>query len=172
MPIDDWEVRMSISKGLPYFFNKQSKTSLWDKPPELTEEEAKHLPGYEHVLNVAQAAASSRPGQVRASHLLVKHKDSRRPSSWKENNITRTKEEAIEILRGYQTEINGSPDTFAKLASEHSDCSSHSNNGDLGWFGKGQMQKPFEDGTFALEVGKMSDVISTDSGVHLILRTG
>ena len=41
-----------------------------------------------------------RADKVRASHLLVKHKDSRRPSSWKEDNITRSKEEALEILDG------------------------------------------------------------------------
>lgn len=34
------------------------------------------------------------------------------------------------------------------------------------------MQKPFEEATFALEVGQISDVIDTDSGVHIILKTG
>jgi peptidyl-prolyl cis-trans isomerase NIMA-interacting 1 len=34
------------------------------------------------------------------------------------------------------------------------------------------MQTPFEDNTYSLEVGKLSDIISTDSGVHNILRTG
>lgn len=33
------------------------------------------------------------------------------------------------------------------------------------------MQKPFEDATYALNLGQISGVISTDSGVHLILRT-
>lgn len=41
-----------------------------------------------------------------------------------------------------------------------------------GPFGRGQMQKPFEDNTFALKVGEISDIIDTDSGVHIILRTG
>ena len=89
-----------------------------------------------------------------------------------QESITRTKEEAIEILRGYQEQINGSAATFSGLASEHSDCSSHANGGDLGWFGRGQMQKPFEDAAYGLEIGKISDVISSDSGVHLVLRTG
>lgn len=86
--------------------------------------------------------------------------------------ITRSKEEAIDILRGHQSEINGSAEKFAELATIHSDCSSHGNGGDLGWFGRKQMQKPFEDAAYGLEVGQISDVISSDSGVHLILRTG
>ncbi|KAF9055997.1 rotamase-domain-containing protein [Panaeolus papilionaceus] len=167
--MSQWEVRMSSSKGLPYFFNPATKESSWDAPSGFTKEEIEQLPGAKEYLG---KTAPPRPGQVRASHLLVKHKDSRRPSSWKEENITRTKEEAIAILRGYQAEINGSAEIFGDLAGQHSDCSSHSNAGDLGWFGPGQMQKPFEDATFALDVGKISDVISTESGVHLILRTG
>ena len=43
--------------------------------------------------------------------------------------------------------------------------------GDLGEFGRGMMQKPFEDATYALAVGELSDVVDTDSGVHIILRT-
>lgn len=35
----------------------------------------------------------------------------------------------------------------------------------------GQMQKPFEDATYALKVGELSQPISTESGVHIILRT-
>lgn len=34
------------------------------------------------------------------------------------------------------------------------------------------MQKPFEDASFALKVGDMSGPVFTDSGVHIILRTG
>lgn len=86
--------------------------------------------------------------------------------------ITRSQDEAVDILKGYQAQINGSADKFTELAGQHSDCSSHSNGGDLGWFGRGAMQKPFEDAAFGLEVGQMSDIISTESGVHVVLRTG
>ena len=61
--------------------------------------------------------------------------------------------------------------TFSEIAKERSDCGSFQNSGDLGTFDRGQMQKPFEDGTFALEIGEMSNVIDTASGLHLIFRT-
>eukprot|EP00540_Astrosyne_radiata_P006070 CAMPEP_0116843552 /NCGR_PEP_ID=MMETSP0418-20121206/12153_1 /TAXON_ID=1158023 /ORGANISM="Astrosyne radiata, Strain 13vi08-1A" /LENGTH=86 /DNA_ID=CAMNT_0004474321 /DNA_START=166 /DNA_END=426 /DNA_ORIENTATION=+ len=61
--------------------------------------------------------------------------------------------------------------SFGKYALERSDCSSFSRNGDLGFFGRGMMQEPFEDAAYALQVGEMSNVVSTDSGLHLIYRT-
>ena len=67
--------------GQTYYVNKFTKQSQWEKPTE-------------------PAEAGSEEDKVQASHLLVKHKDSRRPSSWREENITRTKDEALEILKG------------------------------------------------------------------------
>ncbi|KAK7695198.1 hypothetical protein QCA50_002388 [Cerrena zonata] len=161
-----YEVRLSSSRNIPYFYNTQTGQSSWDAPSELSQAEIDALPGAAQYLR-----GEGRPSQVRASHLLVKHRDSRRPSSWKEADITRSKEEAIDILKGYQREIDGSEDKFIELATKHSDCSSHSSGGDLGTFKSGQMQKPFEDAAFSLQVGQFSDIVSTDSGVHLILRT-
>ena len=59
---------------------------------------------------------------------------------------------------------------FSKHAQQRSDCSSYRNKGDLGDFGRGDMQKPFEDASFALQPGEMSGIVSTDSGYHLIYR--
>ncbi|KAG9024126.1 hypothetical protein FS837_005467 [Tulasnella sp. UAMH 9824] len=158
---------------MAYFFNAETSESKWDPPSGLSKEDIERLPGAHYLKASSQPKPKPAPaGQVRASHLLVKHRGSRRPSSWKEQNITRSKEEAIAILRGYQAQIGGDAEIFAELAEANSDCSSHSAGGDLGWFGRGQMQRPFEEATFALEVGQMSDVVETDSGVHLILRTG
>ncbi|XP_022107757.1 peptidyl-prolyl cis-trans isomerase Pin1-like [Acanthaster planci] len=145
---EGWEVHYSKSQGgRKYYLNIYTKESQWDKP---------------------MAAAVK---AVRCSHLLVKHRDSRRPSSWKEEKITRTKEEAIKLLKGFREAIVNEQVSFASLASTESDCSSARKGGDLGFFGPGQMQKPFEEASFKLKVGEISDIVSTDSGVHIIMRT-
>lgn len=59
---------------------------------------------------------------------------------------------------------------FQEIAFDESDCGSHERGGDLGLFGRGQMQKPFEDASFALQVGQISELVDTDSGIHIILR--
>lgn len=59
---------------------------------------------------------------------------------------------------------------FKELARKYSDCSSAKQDGDLGEFGRGQMQKSFEDVAYALPVGSISGPVHTDSGIHLIYR--
>ena len=71
--------------------------------------------------------------------MLVKHAGSRRASSWREENITRTKEQAYEILDDYRKQIESGECTLEELASKYSDCSSAKRGGDLGSFGKGKM---------------------------------
>ncbi|KAK2510821.1 Pin1 [Columba livia] len=72
---------------------------------------------------------------------------------------------------GYIQKIKSGEEDFESLASQFSDCSSAKAGGDLGAFGRGQMQKPFEDASFALRAGEMSGPVFTDSGIHIILRT-
>ena len=56
---------------------------------------------------------------------------------------------------------------FAAVAKEKSKDTS-ADGGDLGFFGKGQMLKPFEDAAFALEVGQISEPVQTQFGWHII----
>ena len=70
---------------MPYFYNIETNESIWDAPSGLTQEQIHALPGaQEYLLGGGAGGAEKRPAQVRASHLLVKHSGSRRPSSWKE----------------------------------------------------------------------------------------
>ncbi|CAM9443609.1 unnamed protein product [Ectocarpus sp. 12 AP-2014] len=112
--------------------------------------------------------------EVTARHILVKHKGSRRPASWQDpagaSIKQRTQAQATSILQGLRSGIKSQED-FSKVATARSDCSSAKRGGDLGTFGRGKMQRAFEDAAFGLPVGGLSGVVSTDSGVHLIMRT-
>ena len=108
--------------------------------------------------------------QVRASHILLKHTGSRNPVSRRTgHHIDLTKEQALAEIREIQQSLT--PENFGHIAKKRSDCGSFQAHGDLGFFGRGQMQKPFEQATFALQIGEISGVVDTDSGVHLIHRT-
>ncbi|OQD67334.1 hypothetical protein PENDEC_c039G00350 [Penicillium decumbens] len=165
-----WEVRHSNSKNLPYYFNPATKESRWEPPADTDTEALKAYMAQHHTATSRSEGADQGEGKIRCSHLLVKHRESRRPSSWRENTITRTKEEAIEILKGYEQRIQSGETTLGDLAVSESDCSSARKKGDLGFFGRGEMQKEFEDAAFALQPGQVSGVVETASGVHLIQR--
>ena len=89
--------------------------------------------------------------EVRASHILVK-----------------TKEEALKIKQN----IEQGKISFAEAAKQYSSCPSGRNGGDLGYFSKGQMVKPFEDASFSLKKGVVSEPVKTQFGYHLIVVTG
>ncbi|BFU24430.1 peptidyl-prolyl cis-trans isomerase, putative [Entamoeba histolytica HM-1:IMSS-B] len=107
--------------------------------------------------------------QVFCSHILVKHTGSRNPHSWRETTITRTKEQAIQKLKVLREQIVKGKKDFRQTAIIESDCSSSAQGGLL--LGTiEQYQKPFADAYLKLKVGEISDIIETDSGVHIILR--
>jgi peptidyl-prolyl cis-trans isomerase D len=102
--------------------------------------------------------------QRRASHILVTvGKDGSAPDKASARKI------AEDLLR----QVRAKPADFARLAREKSkDPGSADKGGDLGWFGRAMMTKPFEDAAFALKEGQISDVVETDFGFHIIQVTG
>ncbi|KAJ1486923.1 hypothetical protein T484DRAFT_1618378 [Baffinella frigidus] len=113
-----------------------------------------------------------------ALHILVKHQKSRRTSSWKDKEgkvspRARQATAAVQTLRDKLAGLEGKAlrAEFANVARRESDCSSAVKGGDLETFRRGAMQPPFDKAAFALKVGEMSEVIETDSGSHIILRT-
>ena len=98
------------------------------------------------LTSASVAFANERFTQVRASHILVK-----------------TAPEALQIKKGIDE--GGS---FEYYAQNYSMCPSGKNGGDLGYFGRGQMVKPFEDAAFSMEIGEVSEPIETQFGWHLL----
>ena len=98
-----------------------------------------------------------KPAMIKASHILVKAE---------EENPTQAAAKAAELKEKL---ANGAD--FAALAQEHSACPSGTKGGDLGFFAPGSMVKSFEEAAFALKPGEISDVVSTQFGLHLIKVT-
>jgi parvulin-like peptidyl-prolyl isomerase len=60
---------------------------------------------------------------------------------------------------------------FAAEAAEHSMCPSGKEGGSLGWFSRGMMVPEFDQAVFSMNVGDVSDIIETQFGYHIILKT-
>jgi peptidyl-prolyl cis-trans isomerase D len=99
----------------------------------------------------------------RASHILINAaKDA--PAADKE----KAKAKAQALL----AELRKKPSAFAELAKQNSqDPGSATKGGDLDFFPRGAMVKPFEDAAFALKKSEISEVVESDFGYHIILLT-
>ena len=103
----------------------------------------------------------TQPEQVRASHILI---------TVDATATDADKKAAKEKAEGFLKQVKAGAD-FAKLAQENSGCPSSKQGGDLGYFGKGQMVKPFEETAFAMKTGDVSGVVETQFGYHIIKLT-
>ncbi|NQT00921.1 MAG: peptidylprolyl isomerase [Planctomycetes bacterium] len=103
--------------------------------------------------------------QVRASHILITPKTDEAGADPNQEKA-KAKAKAEDLLK----QIKEGAD-FAALAKANSSCSSAAQGGDLNFFGKGNMVPPFEKAAFALETGKVSDIVETRFGYHIIKVT-
>ncbi|HEY9065248.1 MAG TPA: SurA N-terminal domain-containing protein [Burkholderiaceae bacterium] len=104
------------------------------------------------------------PEERRASHILVKA-DKDAPAAER----AKAKAKAESLL----AEVKKNPAAFAELAKKNSDDpGSAERGGDLDFFGRGAMVKPFEDTAFALKPEEISGVVESDFGYHIIKLTG
>ena len=110
------------------------------------------------------AARYSTPEERRASHVLIKA-DKDMSSADK----VKAKARAEEL----QAQARKNPAAFADLARKNSqDTGTAAQGGDLDFFGRGAMVKPFETAAFSIKPGELSDVFETDFGFHFLTVTG
>ena len=110
-----------------------------------------------HAENASRYTAAE---ERRASHILIKA-DKSAPAPQRQQ----AKAKAEELL----AQVRKAPATFPEVARAQSqDPGSASRGGDLDFFGRGAMVKPFEDAVFAMKPGEISPVIESDFGYHVI----
>ncbi len=101
------------------------------------------------------------PEQVRASHILLRISPDESQQSRKQKR---------KKLADLRAQVQKGAD-FAQLVRENSQCPSKSSGGDLGFFPRGNMVKPFEESAFSLKAGEVSSIVETQLGFHLIKVT-
>lgn len=125
------------------------------------------------------------PERVRASHILIQanpdiikkdiidgDKKGELNRAQIEEKVEAKMNELLETAKKLKAEAEANPDNFSKLAQKHSaDTNSAKKGGDLGFFTKGQMVPEFEKAAFSLQIGKVSEVVKTDYGYHIIIVT-
>ena len=105
--------------------------------------------------------------QVLAQHILVKT----------EGLDAADKVQALDKIKAIRARIVAAGDAgevgqaFCAEARENSDCPSGAQGGSLGWFGPGMMVPEFDKAAFEMKCGEVSDVIETQFGYHIILKT-
>jgi len=96
---------------------------------------------------------------AKASHILFRSNETD-----SEEKKAEAKKQAQQVLKEIQ---NGA--SFEKMAAQYGGDGTASNGGDLGWFGKGQMVKPFENAIFsASKPGLLPTIVETQFGYHII----
>lgn len=102
--------------------------------------------------------AFKQPEQVHASHILIKVDPQGGDAAKK-----KARKEMEDIL----SRVKKGED-FAALARQYSQCPSNKKGGDLGFMGRGQTVKPFEDAAFSLKAGETSGIVETQFGFHIV----
>ena len=100
------------------------------------------------------------PEERRASHILI---------IFDGDDKAKAKAQAETVYK----EVQKNPSRFAELAKQYSkDPGSAQKGGDLGFFSRGMMVKPFDDAVFSLKDGEISGIVESDFGHHIIKLTG
>jgi len=142
-------LKEDVKKGV--YINAYLEKDVFSKLGPVSEDEKKN----EYETNKDKL---NMPDEVKASHILIKAGEKATPEE---------KQKAKEKIDALRARLMSGED-FAKLAKENSEDGSAQTGGDLGYFKKGAMVKPFEDAAFGLEKDQLSPVVETQFGYHII----
>ena len=148
MGITETELKSQIREGLA---SQQFIDNYLVQEVKVSEAEVKEF--YKNNPNMFK-----QPEQIKASHILIKVDNQADKSA---------KDQANKKIKEIQKKLEAGED-FASLAVKFSEGPSNANGGDLGYFSRGQLVKPFEDAAFKLKPGEVSDIVETRFGYHLI----
>src|SRR5204862_7337677 len=101
--------------------------------------------------------------QIQASHILLRLN----PNATADEKAQK-KARAEEALKKVKAKVAD----FAALAKEYGEDPTKDRGGDLGWFTKGRMVKPFEDAAWPMKDGQISGIVETQFGYHIIRKVG
>lgn len=117
--------------------------------------------------NAKRAKFSGEPPKITVKHILIKYAGAKNPVE----SVTRTREEAcMRALEARDKIVAGAE--FDDVVKEYSDePGAATRNGSIGSVERAQLAKSFADAAFELSLNQMSDVVESESGFHLIVRT-
>ncbi len=119
------------------------------------------------LATVQRERKPSEPAKIAVRHVLVKHKAAKNPVE----TVTRTREDACLRALEARDKILAGAD-FDAIVTEYSDePGAAARRGLVGTVERAEVAPPFADAAFELSIGQMSDVVETDFGFHLILRS-
>lgn len=148
MNLNEADIKSQIEKGL--YVQKLIDQEFVQKITVADEEIRAYYDGHPDLFK--------KSAEIRASHILIKV-DSGSDESQKAVSYKKIEEVQKKIEQGGD---------FAALAKEFSEGPSNVKGGDLGFFKRGQMVKPFEEVAFDMAPGEVSDIVETRFGYHLI----
>lgn len=155
---------MGISDRSAFLLDQ--KAALFTKLQEVYLEKVKSADDPEAITDQEMAAYLEEEGILRAKHILLLTKDTSTGAEYDDAQKAAQKAKAEDIL----AQLREDPAKFDQLMNENSEDTGLPAYPDGYLFGPGEMVEAFENGTRALEVGAISDVIESEFGYHIILR--
>ena len=159
--------RSKVNEGNLGFINETLYPEIYEwaqnhQNGEYTAEPLESFTGLNLVKKISERDGAK---QVQASHLLICY----RGSTGCDEPLY-SKKEAKERIEKIKAEAT--PENFADFVKQYTtEPGGADREGDLGWFGEGQMVKEFESAVFAMATGTISEVVETEFGYHLIYKT-